>query len=91
MFINEEVVLTLFYNHKEAQASARVSNTPLHKLQVCEVLLSVGIKESFGVIMWIREDLVHLLIKVPSLVGHLHRKTMAVHRIIDSSSGDLSF
>ncbi|TRY88261.1 hypothetical protein DNTS_022640 [Danionella cerebrum] len=91
MFINEEVVLSFFHNHKQTQASVGVSHTALHKLQVGKILLCVGVKETFGVVIWISQNLVHLLIEVASLISHLYRNTMAVHRINDSPSGDLGF
>ncbi|KFO63264.1 hypothetical protein N302_08430, partial [Corvus brachyrhynchos] len=74
---------------QEAEASLWVRDAPLHELQVGEVLLRVGVKEALGVVTGVQQDLIHLLIKETSLVGHLHRQAVALLRINDASCGNL--
>ncbi|KFO88842.1 hypothetical protein N320_04054, partial [Buceros rhinoceros silvestris] len=74
---------------QEAQPCVWVSHTPLHQLQVGEVLLRVGVKEALGVISGVREDLVQFWAKVAPLVGHLDGQAVAVHGVDDAAGGDL--
>ncbi|KFO88841.1 hypothetical protein N320_04052, partial [Buceros rhinoceros silvestris] len=80
----------LLLQGQEAEASLWVGDAPLHQLQVGEVLLRVGVKEALGVITGVQQDLVHLLIKEAPLVGDLHGQAVALLRVDDAASGNLS-
>ncbi|KAI6075513.1 hypothetical protein LUU34_01436500 [Aix galericulata] len=79
----------LVSERQEAQSRVWVSHTPLHELQVGEILLCVGVEEALGVIGWVGEDLVHLLVKVAALVGSFDGEAVAVHGVDDAAGGDL--
>ncbi|KFO63263.1 hypothetical protein N302_08428, partial [Corvus brachyrhynchos] len=76
-------------NLQHVQPSLWVLDTSLQELHICQVLMGVGVKEALGVITGVREDLIHLLVEVATLVGHLHRHTVAVHGVDDATGGNL--
>ncbi|KFQ48107.1 hypothetical protein N333_03528, partial [Nestor notabilis] len=80
----------LLLQGQEAEASLRVSDAPLHELQVGEVLLCVGVEEALGVITGVQQDLIHLLIEEAPLVGDLHRQAVALLGVDDAAGGNLS-
>ncbi|KFV12268.1 hypothetical protein N339_04787, partial [Pterocles gutturalis] len=79
----------LLLQGQEAEAGLRVSDAPLHELQVGEVLLRVGVEEALGVIAGVQQDLVHLLVEQAPLVGDLHGETVALLGVDDATSGNL--
>ncbi|TRY88263.1 hypothetical protein DNTS_022642 [Danionella cerebrum] len=75
----------------EAKACALISDTSGHKLHIGQVFMSVWVKESFSVICWVIKDTIHFNVKVSTFVSNVNRNPMAVHRINDSSCGNLGF
>ncbi|KFQ67301.1 hypothetical protein N335_04540, partial [Phaethon lepturus] len=78
-----------FKNIEEIKTSVRVRHAAVEELHVGEVLVGVGVEEALGVVGGVGEDLVHLLVKVATPVGHLHRDAVAVDGVDDAAGGDL--
>ncbi|KFQ02291.1 hypothetical protein N330_04697, partial [Leptosomus discolor] len=76
-------------NIKEIKTSVRVGHAATQELHVGEVLVGVGVKEALGVVIGVREDLVHLLVEEAAPVGPLHGQAVAVHGVDDAAGGDL--
>ncbi|KAI6075512.1 hypothetical protein LUU34_01436300 [Aix galericulata] len=74
---------------QQVQACLRILDAPLLQLHVGEVLVRVGVEEALGVIGWVGEDPVHLLIEVAAFVGYFHGEAVAVHGVDDAAGGDL--
>nr|KAF6405172.1 hypothetical protein HJG63_009481 [Rousettus aegyptiacus] len=81
--------LILSYDGKKQETSLRIQSSLLQQLQVCEVLVRVGVEEALGVVARVRQDTVHLLVEVAALVGHVHGHAVAVHGVDDAARGDL--